>query len=356
MFPVLLPSEIFVLTFIVSLLIAAFAVLTKGFHIHRTAKGHAGREVQSVHVVPTPRIGGVGLYLSLIVAAAFGGMTKEFLVVLGAAVPVFVAGFADDLGYSISPRNRLFAAMLSSLVAIVLTGHTIARDVFPGFDVFLGSIVVSAMFTIFVTSAVCHAFNLIDGMNGLSSTVAIASAVSLAWIAKSVGDQTMFLMALAVTAAVLGVFVLNFPFGKLFLGDAGAYSVGFFIAWIGVFLIERNPEIASWSILLAVFWPVMDTIAAVTRRLAKRMPIGAPDKLHFHHIVKRLLDLRLNATIAKRWSNPLTTVIMAPIIVFPPVLAATFYDNAFVITVCMAACTLLYFGSNRALHHAPRKL
>ncbi|MEN8838566.1 MAG: MraY family glycosyltransferase [Celeribacter marinus] len=335
--------------FVVSLLGSVIVVTTRNGHLHRTSKGHAGLEIQSAHSDPTPRIGGLAVLSALIAAVLFSNYTTEFGLLLLSAVPIFVAGFAEDTGFEASPRRRLIATMFSSAIMIAVSGYTISHNVFPGVNALLSFMVVAAFLTVFVTAAVCHAFNLTDGMNGLASTIALAGSIAIAVIALKVGDMLVFTIATAIIAAVAGVFVLNFPFGKLFLGDAGAYTIGFVLSWAGVMLIARNPDINSWAVMLAVFWPAIDMVAAILRRLSKRAPLGQPDKLHFHHIVKRLWDQRLSAKTAKKWSNPLTTISMAPLIVIPPVFAVLFYDNAPMIPVCLGFSTLMYFGTKRLL-------
>ena len=81
-------------------------------------------------------------------------------------------------------------------------------------------------FTIFATVGVVNAFNLIDGLNGLSSYVSISVATSLSIIAFQVGQLQFTIFLALLSAAVLGFFVLNFPLGKIFLGDGGAYTLG----------------------------------------------------------------------------------------------------------------------------------
>ena len=304
-------------------LAACFVILkTKGSHLHLTSKGHAGSAVQSVHIHPTPRIGGIALALGLIAAIWVQASFQQPLVlVLIAALPVFLAGLAEDVGLSASPRLRLLAAIISAFIAIYLTGASIQEGVFPGFDAMLGTVIFGTIFTVFCVAATCHSFNLIDGMNGLAGSVALISCGSLGAIAFLVGDTDLVAMSVATFAATLGVFALNFPFGKVFLGDAGAYSLGFVIAWIGVLMISRHPDISVWAVLLTVFLPFIDTTTAILRRVAKQVPVGQPDKLHYHHLIKRIMDKRLPDRVAGTWANPLTTLFMLPVIVLPPVWA-----------------------------------
>lgn len=338
------------LAFLASLLMSVAIVATKGLHLHRSAKGHAGLEIQSAHRIPTPRIGGMAIGLALgLVAVEVGGFDSLIVLILMSALPVFFAGFAEDFGYSASPRRRLVASMISGLILILVTGYVVDHGVFPGIDMLLSFHMAAAALTIFATASVCHSINLIDGMNGLSSTASLAGSLSLGYIAYSVGDTEVSFVAFTLSAAIAGFFVLNFPFGKLFLGDAGAYTVGFVLASIGVALVARNPDVASWSAFLALFWPCFDTIYTVSRRMARGKPVSLPDKMHFHHVVKRVWDSHLPDETAETWSNPLTTAVMAPIIILPSVLATFSYDDANWVIVYLVLCCGIYYGGYHML-------
>jgi len=108
--------------------------------------------------------------------------------------------------------------------------------------------------TLLITAGVANGFNLIDGVNGLSAFTGLCSALALAYIAGQGGAWTLQMMALLLAAAILGFLVLNYPFGLIFLGDAGAYTLGFVIAWFGISLLRAIPEVSAWAVLLTVFW------------------------------------------------------------------------------------------------------
>ncbi|SFK89973.1 MraY family glycosyltransferase [Shimia haliotis] len=323
---------------------------TRSAHVRYTSKGHAGLEVQSMHEHPTPRIGGVAVALGLTAAACVHmSLDQPIVLVLLAAMPVFFAGLAEDIGLTASPRLRLAAAATSAALAIYATGASIQDGVAPGLDDLLKLTFFSAILTVFSVAALCHAFNLIDGMNGLASTMALAACASLGAISYSVGDAQILALCAATFAATTGVLLLNYPFGKLFLGDAGAYSLGFVIGWIGVLLIHRHPEISVWAVLLCVFLPFADTTAAILRRIKKRAPIGQPDKLHYHHIVKRVMDQCLRDEVAQTWSNPLATLFMQPVIVLPAVWAVFAAKSDIGALLGLAFSFGLYFGTRKKL-------
>ena len=90
--------------------------------------------------------------------------------------------------------------------------------------------------------------------------------LAMGFVAHLVGDSTLALLSLAVAGAVLGFFVWNFPAGLIFLGDGGAYFLGFVVAEIGILLLQRNPEVSPLCPLLIVIYPVFETVFSMYRR------------------------------------------------------------------------------------------
>jgi UDP-N-acetylmuramyl pentapeptide phosphotransferase/UDP-N-acetylglucosamine-1-phosphate transferase len=108
--------------------------------------------------------------------------------------------------------------------------------------------------------------NIIDGMNGLAGMIATLMAVSLALVALQVQDTPIFLIATALASAALGFLVWNFPFGRVFLGDGGAYFLGFMLAELAVQLVVRNPSVSPFYALAVLFYPVFETLFSIWRR------------------------------------------------------------------------------------------
>ncbi len=322
---------------------ALLIVSTRQFHLALTSRGHAGLEVQSAHHMPTPRVGGIALMLGLLGAAthATGEVAHLLILLLVSCIPVFGAGLMEDINLGASPRARLFAAATSSALMIALTGKHISTVGVPGADALVGLWPVGVLFTVFATSGVSHGFNLIDGLNGLSMGIGIIAMIALGVIALNLGDTVVATLAAAMAFSIVGVFVVNYPFGRLFLGDGGAYTMGHLIAWIAVLLMARNPQVSPWAVLMASFWPVMDTGAAILRRRINKTPASAPDRMHFHHIVMRLI-LAISPRMDKRLlvANSLATALMAPLCMVPAVFAVLTTTNnalAFFSFLCCAA-------------------
>jgi UDP-N-acetylmuramyl pentapeptide phosphotransferase/UDP-N-acetylglucosamine-1-phosphate transferase len=240
---------------------------------------------------------------------------------------VFFVGLVEDLGYSMSPRTRLTASAFSSLVAILMFGMWIDRLGIPGVDTLLKFAPFGILFTIFATSGVVNAFNLIDGLNGLSSYVTISVALSLSIIAFDVGNTQISIFLVLFVSAVLGFMVLNFPVGRIFLGDGGAYALGHLLVWSAIILINSASEVSPFAVLLVFFWPVADTGLAIWRRWTLGNPANRPDRLHFHQLAMRFLEIRFFGRDKRKIANPLATLMLVPLISAPQVLGVFFWDN-----------------------------
>jgi UDP-N-acetylmuramyl pentapeptide phosphotransferase/UDP-N-acetylglucosamine-1-phosphate transferase len=141
------------------------------------------------------------------------------------------------------------------------------------------------------------------------------------------GQVDLALISIFVALALFGFLLFNFPFGRIFLGDAGAYTLGFTLSWIGVALVERSGTVSAWAVVLMLFWPIADTMLAVGRRVAARKPAMEPDRLHVHQVVMRMLEARPFSK-HRKVSNPLTTVILLPFVIFPALMGVVLAEHA----------------------------
>lgn len=301
--------------------------------------------IQSSHTNQTPRVGSIALGLGLLASLFFMPveLREDCVLLMISVLPVFAAGLSEDLGFRVSPKWRLIAGGISSLLAIFLLGTWVTRVDVPVVDLALVVAPLAIAFTVFATAGLSHAFNLIDGLHDLAATVACAAAIGLISIAELSGSTQFVQSRFMLVAALIGFLAFNFPWGKIFLGDAGAYTLGHLLAWSAVLLVATEDRIAAWSIMLIFFWPVADTFLAIWRRKQAGKALGQPDQMHMHHLMLRSLEIATQGRISRQWTNPLSVVIMMPMIFFPVGLGVALWDQplgAFIAFVVMA----LLFG------------
>jgi len=301
------------------------------------------RAVQASHTRPTLRLGGIGIAGALALIVATQDLKSALLLLmLTASLPVLFSGLLEDIGLHQSPRRRLLMATISSVLAIWLVDAHLPHIGISQLEAVFSIFVIAAGFTIFVTVGVAHAFNLIDGLNGLAGTTAVASCASFLIIAKLAGAPDIALVASALLAAMLGFLSVNYPFGRLFLGDAGAYLVGFLLGWIAVKLVHQTGTVAPWAMVLVLFWPIADTLMTIARRCAQRRKATHPDRMHFHHVVMRGVEIAILGRRDRRISNPLATAIMAPFVIMPPMTAILLWNRPTVTMLATLGFALLF--------------
>lgn len=321
------PSTVLALTAAVGFMLAQAIVLSAHKHGHLTMDMPTGG-VQKFHSAPTPRVGGISIYLAVVAAWLLlpGAGERQILgVVLVAGLPAVFIGLLEDITKRVSVRSRLFVTMGSGGLAALITGVGLTRVDIPPVDLVLSMWPAAVLFTAFCVGGVANAFNIIDGFHGLSSGTLIISALGLAAIAHSLGDPALAIAALALAAAVAGFWLVNFPWGKLFLGDGGAYFAGFALAWLTVILLVRHPQVSPWASVLLCGYPTVEAVYSIFRRRRIRQSPGQPDRNHLHSLVATQFvqprfahlpgNLRNAAVSVLMWGCAVVTV--TPAVLFP---------------------------------------
>ncbi len=340
------------------LCVVAFAValFAAGF-IVRWGRGHAAHYGASMpqrfHFGHVPRLGGVAVLLgvaaSWILGAAqslwgdpgslrLGGWVGWWLLAL---LPAVLGGIAEDLVQRLSVLYRLVLTACSGVLAVAVVGITLPRLGLPWLDAVLDLVPwLGLAIAVLAIAGLPHAFNLIDGYNGLAGMVALIVCLALAHVAMQVGDRALAALLVSLAAATAGFLVWNYPRGLLFAGDGGAYLWGVVIAIASLSLVQRNQDVSPWFPMLLLIYPVWETVFSIYRKAARGVSPGVADALHFHQLIyrrivrsvfhddeSRRLLMRNNRTSPWLWGFTMLTV--AP--------AVMFWNNT---PVLMAGCGL----------------
>lgn len=302
-----------IVCFFVSALLTVLIIRSAHLHARFTSDSDLAKPQRS-HSHAVPRVGGVGIALGLLAGLLalrwrYGDATPLFgLTLCACALPAFLAGLVEDLTKRVGPLIRLIATMAAALTAAILLGAVVSRLDVPVLDRWLtwqmGTATLAAwgmqphpifpvalVFTVVVVAGVANAINIIDGLNGLSAMVCMMMFTSIAYVAFRVNDATVLAVSLAMIGAIAGFFLFNFPAGLIFLGDGGAYFVGFMLAECAVLLVARNPEVSAWYAALLLIYPVWETIFSIyRRRIVRKANPGLPDGVHLHQLVLRRIS------------------------------------------------------------------
>lgn len=296
------------LALLLSLLIAKFAawLIIRYEHLHsRFSYDYTHAGPQKFHAQPTPRIGGIPLMIGLLIAAVLlqslpqPNGASQFGLLLIAALPVYLGGLTEDITKKVGVKERLLLSMLSGLFGCWLLDATIPSLQFAHFDPIPMWQPIAIAFTVFAVGGVANALNIIDGYNGLAAGFGVIASISLAIAAAIYGDSFLLYANLAMAGALLGFLVWNWPHGKIFLGDGGAYLLGFWLAEMSILLLVRNPGVSIWLPMAIMVYPVFETLFSIYRRKFKRRTDpGQPDATHLHQLVyKRLIRIHVGSRI-----------------------------------------------------------
>jgi|GEM_PF-65776 len=265
---------------------------------------------QLFHDRPTPRAGGIGIFLTNLLVI-FNPIGWKFL---ASALPAFLGGLADDFS-SISPKVRLIFQTLSATLAVFLLDAVIDSIGFGiSIPYWLG-----ALLSIIAITGVINALNIIDGFNGLAGGFALLAYISLGYVAYQVGDMTLLEIIFINIAALIGFLLLNFPKGKIFLGDGGAYFLGFSLAVISLLLHHNHPDkVSQWYPLALLFYPVFELGFSIYRRkFLEKKEVTLHDNNHLHQLIYRKITN----------NNPKTTLHILKFIIIFIVLSTLFFGN-----------------------------
>ena len=327
--------------------LAAFAVAfllvaTQDWHGHLSMDSLEG--IQKSHTHPTPRVGGIAIAIGVVAGYFFAPHAIQSLLwpLMLAGIPAFGFGLLEDITKRVSVKVRLLATMFSGVLGWGVTGYAITRLNIPAMDWMFGYTVVAVAFTALAVGGVANSINIIDGFNGLASGTVVIILGGFAAICLSVGDADLASTCLILAGAVLGFLLLNWPLGKIFLGDGGAYFIGFALAWIAVLIMARHPEVSAWAMLLVCGYPILEVLFSIVRRSRRGMSPGDPDRLHMHSLVKKRLIRRLLPHASNLARNSATGATMWIAALLPVLVATNLSGQSVDMMVGLAFCAFTY--------------
>ena len=256
---------------------------------------------QKFHTVAVPRIGGLAIFLALL----FGGTMRLIsdwssgillLQILACSLPAFLSGIIEDLTKKVSPLVRLVACFSSAVLAYFFLHTSVSSISISWIDPILAIPIIAATLSCLMIAGLTNSYNIIDGFNGLACMVGIITLVAIGYVGFRNNDFTIVFIVVATIGSIIGFFIWNFPRGLIFLGDGGAYFIGFWIRVLSILLIMRNQTVSPWFACLINIYPIFETLFSIWRKkFIKNMSPGMPDGTHLHMLVYGRIA---------RWINP----------------------------------------------------
>jgi UDP-GlcNAc:undecaprenyl-phosphate GlcNAc-1-phosphate transferase len=262
---------------------------------------------RKIHTGDIPRLGGAGFASAFIIAAFlinffFGASPYfgfRFFPSLLALILILITGIMDDFR-PMAPRHKLILQILAAL-CVVVPGYSFERlffifdlERFPA--VFWALYPLSFLWIVGVTNAI----NFIDGVDGLAGGISVLIALTYALLFTDLGNTgAAVLFCLCLAAVIVGFLLFNAPIprAKIFMGDGGAYFLGFVLALLPLISAEDNPGLPLPYAAALLSIPIFDTFAAIWRRLRDGRRIDSPDRFHIHHKLMSL-GLRCRGVLA----------------------------------------------------------
>ena len=244
--------------------------------------------VQKFHINHTSRIGGIPVFISFFAGLWLTlGTSEWWLFLLLATLPVFLGGLIEDIVACVSPYKRLLTTFLSIIITFFVLDIKIDNLGFDWIDQILFTYtIITLLFTMLAVATVVNSLNIIDGFNGILGGYSILVCLAISYVAYILGDTLILQINSIIIASILGFFVFNFPLGKIFIGDGGAYFIGFIMSIIGLMLGIRNEEITHWFILLLFIYPLYELVFSIYRRMiVHKVEATQPDANHLHSLV-----------------------------------------------------------------------
>lgn len=317
---------------------------------------------QRFHMGDVPRLGGVAILAGMLLGWLAGAAATEMRGVIGVqlsavtgafwgvlVVPAVLAGIYEDLTQRLSVFYRLLLTASTAVLACWLLDLSVSHLALPGIDLLIANFPwLGILLAAFAICGLPHAFNIIDGYNGLAGTVAIIIGLALAYVALQLGDRQLAAIVLCMVGATVGFLWWNYPRGLIFAGDGGAYLWGVVIAVGSVSLVQHHSQVSPWFPMLLLIYPVWETAFSIYRKLVRGGSPGVADALHFHQLIyrrivrgvfdddaERHMLIRNNRTSPYLWGFTLLTVV-------PAVL---FWYSTPILMICCLLFIVLYVSA-----------
>ena len=267
-------------------------------------------KARKVHTRPIPYLGGVAIYFAFLVATLlFNELSTEIIAMLVGGFILMVVGALDDKK-DLSPRLRLVVQFGCALLAVASGIHIVGFSV-PFISDFIPLGILSWPLTIIWIIATTNVINFIDGLDGLSAGTTVIVCLTLIFVAWGSADQGLYnygaviMLCLAMIGSSLGFLRYNFHPARIFMGDAGAYFIGYVLGCLSV--IGPMKQAALLTMLtpaIALGLPIFDTAVVMFRRVREeRSPMSA-DRTHAHH---RLFDSGFSQRQTVLWLYAIST-------------------------------------------------
>ena len=274
------------------------------------------KNIQHIHAEKISRLAGFIIFLSLTLfyfSTPINELRHPLAIILISAFPLWFLAVIEDINGNVLHLHRLAGIFFSICVFIFINDFSWPRLSFIGSDfLYKNPFLIKVIFALIIATVV-NGVNFIDGVNGLACSSVMISFLCLFMLAQRVDDMIFVHLSLLLLG-LLGIFTLfNFPFAKIFLGDSGAYLLGYLLITMLIIFYGRHPELSNWGAAVMVFYYAFEVIFSFFRKIIQKQSPILPDQKHLH----RLLYENLCESYSKKMANPLATIMLSVIYIQP---------------------------------------
>ena len=297
-----------------------------------------------VHVDKTPNLGGVGIYLSIVLVTTFLGsffLDKTLLCLLGALTILFFTGLKDDL-IELSPVSKLLGQLMAVLAVILISDFRI--DSLHGLmGIYQLSYSVSVLLTLFIFILVINSFNLVDGVDGLAGGIGLVASFIYGMFFLEANMPLMVFLSFAIVGSLGSFLIFNLSkTNKIFMGDTGSMIIGFLLAYQSISFLNIDSTAsavfgvnAPLVVISILSFPLLDTARVILIRLKKKQSVFAGDQNHIHH---SLLKLGL-----KHWQISLIGSTFSLLMLFVIYQLKMIDTNTLLLIMCLVSLAFVLF-------------
>ena len=318
---------------------------------HRTGAVDTPSDDRRMHVMATPLLGGLGMYIGwMIPVMLLVEVDRAVWGIIGGATIVVAVGLFDDL-YELEPIVKFIGQLLAIGVAIYFDTR-VTRIGIPFTEVMWHlPLVASILVTAFWMAMIINMVNFIDGLDGLAAGVCGISALTFSIIALATNFPEMAVLAAILAGATFAFLRFNFHPASIFMGDAGSMLLGFVLACISVQSVMKGTAAVALVLpLLVLGVPFVDLFLIVWRRWRRGVPFYSPGQDHVHHdlVLVHGFSQRKSVLLLYSWCICLSGLAIATQQRFWPAIVA-FGVAAIVSTVYMARLLSRYRARRHGL-------
>ena len=296
---------------------------------------------QKFHYHSVARTGGIAIFIGFFAGLYFENL-DHINELFFPSLMLFIFTLVEDINGNLKPSTRFFLILLASSILVLFSNISIQNLEFQILNFITENPAINIIFTVLTISLVVNSYNIIDGFNGLVAGFCLIVLGSIIYLGINSPDIESLKFIDLFFWSVLAFFVLNFPFGKIFLGDSGAYFIGFITSYALISFVNLNPSISSWFALSTLMYPVFEVVFSIVR---KKFFFGTrsfqPDQYHLHMLIYRNL---INCKLFNRqeYCNSLTSIFLWVLSLTTVIPSIIWFDNSIALFIVCVSFMLFY--------------